>query len=289
MQANTFVFEQPRNLADVLSGTFTFIKQEFKLLTKTLLFIAGPFIVGGVLLLNNKNVALVGSFINLNGVSGYTTTELIKFFSGLFMLILAQLVIVTTVYSYIALYVKKGSGNFEFTDIYRFTTKKVGKVFWAVLITSILTGFGFLLVIPGIYFVFCFLLVIPEAVLSPLSIGNSIKRSFHLIRNYWWQTVGILVLLGIVLIFARLIFNIPLSILTFFNLAQSDGSNMNVLMRILFLILNIFSNIGTYLLSAVPYIAIGLQYFSLIEIKEAPALAKKVNAININPINENIN
>ena len=289
MQANAFVFEQPRNLADVLSGTFTFIKQEFKLLTKTLLFIAGPFIVGGVLLLNNKNVALVGSFINLNGVSGYTTTELIKFFSGLFMLILAQLVIVTTVYSYIALYVKKGSGNFEFTDIYRFTTKKVGKVFWAVLITSILTGFGFLLVIPGIYFVFCFLLVIPEAVLSPLSIGNSIKRSFHLIRNYWWQTVGILVLLGIVLIFARLIFNIPLSILTFFNLAQSDGSNMNVLMRILFLILNIFSNIGTYLLSAVPYIAIGLQYFSLIEIKEAPALAKKVNAININPINENIN
>lgn len=81
--------------------------------------------------------------------------------------------------------------------------KKSWKKKWVLLGVAILSGLAvggasILLIIPGLILAVYFGFSNAVAVLEDRSVVDSMKRSWHLVRGYFWPTVGRMVLLGLV-------------------------------------------------------------------------------------------
>ena len=79
----------------------------------------------------------------------------------------------------------------------------VKKRFWSLAlaqtIVAVLAGVGTVLcLIPGIYVLVTFMIVVPTVMLEKMSGTNAIERSFKLIDGYRWQALGILLVLFVV-------------------------------------------------------------------------------------------
>lgn len=77
------------------------------------------------------------------------------------------------------------------------------KLYMPYLGTSFLMGFAavllmLLLVIPGLYFMVCWMLIGPIAVVEGVFGTRAMSRSRALVRGHWWRSFGILFVLGLI-------------------------------------------------------------------------------------------
>jgi len=129
-----------------------------------------------------------------------------------FIITLVLSLIMTLSYVYVSLHLKK-KGSMGFKDA-------VGggmKYFWSyilltLLLVILLIPLFLLLIIPGIIFVIYWIL--SSYILLNEGVGpwESMKRSMRMIKGRWWNTLGYLILLVIVLILISIAFSLPESI-----------------------------------------------------------------------------
>jgi hypothetical protein len=183
------------SLNDLFSGTWQFWQVNLKKLTAISTVVAVP--------------GILGQLINLIGGEDLSSTF------GTIIFILAVLSIFISILGSIALieYAKKAQPTKSLTQIY----KAAGSKFWSYLLIGILSGLatlaGFIfLVLPGLAIAIYFSLAIYVFVDEGLTGTEALKRSYHLVKNYWWATFGRLAVLGLVLIVISVILNIFIAI-----------------------------------------------------------------------------
>ncbi|MFZ2863915.1 MAG: hypothetical protein WA440_04110 [Ignavibacteriaceae bacterium] len=300
MTQNKIEFMRYRDFGQILNSTFEFIRQNFLPLLKSLIFIVGPFLlITGILLgFYQKSV------LTIFNITSFSQTGIIALLLIILIFLVTQMML-TTVYSFILIYLSKT----EFTPIsIDEIWDSVKQNFYKVLGLNTVIFFLFLIYLTvflliivavsggtsgsglGIFLFFIlFILLVFIMVKMCLAymimlyertgIWASIQRSFYLTKNKWWFSFGLIFVLSLIQSLMGFIFQIPqyiIMVTTMFN--SLDGSGVSGVTEILIMLTSIIAAFQ-YLLFSLIIIALAFLYFSLVEQKEGKGLIERIESI----------
>lgn len=270
-------FRQTRDFGQLLLAPFSFIKQEFKRLSKALLYYAGPFLV--------ISLTLIGFFIKMITEKAsfddesFVISTFIYAGSFLLFMLFAFSMANVVIHSYVALYVEKGRDGFDLDDVWSMSKKNFFSFLGQQFVLGLLIMVGLMFCyIPGIYLQVSTSFVYIASIHENKSFGKSLTRSFQVIKGEWWTTFALTMVMGIILSIVSYILIIPIYAIIFVGAATgTQGAGMFIaggVFVVLYFILYLF-------MYAVQVLMSNFQYFNLIEMKESPGLLKKVREIKV--------
>ena len=134
-----------------------------------------------------------------------------------------------------------------------------------------------LFLIPGIYVAVVFVFVLCFIVIAGKSLSNSMSASMKIVSGKWWNTLGYLLVLGMLVSALSYVFSLPYMFLSIKTIVVGEEPSVYALAFGVLL-----STLGQYLLQLVAFVGIGVRFFSLREQKEHAALLDKINEIGKN-------
>ncbi|MDT7829997.1 hypothetical protein RQM65_15120 [Pricia sp. S334] len=266
-------FKKKRDLGEILSDTFAFIRNEFKPFFRTYFKIVGPYLVV-MLICYGLYMYRFGNLISFNlERSEQSLDGLVLIFVGLAFLtsiITAYVLSQATTLFYIKSYANN-NGNIDFEEI----KKGVYETFWQFIGLGILvgicvgTGLMFCL-IPGIYLYVPLILSFSILVFDRKGATDAFSYSFTLVRNYWWHTFASLFVVGLIVTVAGYAFSLPGTIYTYARMGilsgEIDAENFTMIDPI-GILLGIVGTLAQFLLNIISVVASVLIYFDLNEKK----------------------
>lgn len=260
-------FRKEREIGDIFSDTFEFIKQEHKPLTKLIGVYVLPFLIlyGIVQVFLQKNVINKIDFTDQDALLSMIGPVYSNLFLFMLFGLFVQALLIATYYSYIEVYVLKGKGNFDLNEItpYLFSNGLLAIGASLVIFISVIFGL-FLCVVPGIYFANTFSLAIIILIFEKKGVGSALIRSANLVKFQWWNTFLINVV-GLIMIWAvSFIMSLPMAFsglsYNIFNPVQTPVEFPDW-----YWIYMGASTVVSSVLYIVPYTFLAFQYFNLEE------------------------
>lgn len=291
MENNSFIeFKKTRDLGAIITDTFKFIRQNWKEYFGTVARIAGPafiiFIIAMAMYMRSIGGMMNDSLPeNISANISEFGFELVLYiilamFAGLAFFVLMQMASLYFIKSYI-----NNNGAVDRSEI----ITNVKQNFWKFL------GFGFLMIImvmfgvmlcffPGIYLGVVLGLGTSILVFEGKSIGDTISYCFTLIKDHWWETFGVVFVIGFLVGILGQIFGVPALIYYFVKLGTSLSSEdptavFGLFSDPIYLLLTVLSYVGQFLLSSITLIASVFIYYDLNEQKNLTGTIEKIDSL----------
>jgi hypothetical protein len=307
---NYLELRKTRDFGEKISATVQFIQQNFVAICKNLLIIGSPLIVLGLVLsiLIGQRVAdiwdtsFMASSVADRGVAMFTAIVV----GGIYLMVIFNTIIAIS-YSMVAMYLENPADIQDTRKVFEMTKR----IFWQVTAVSFILFI--VLVVLYILFMFVFagtmavigfadsasivliillffigLLLFTYAtfalsfshlvvIVEGKTIFSSFIRSFQLIQGNWWSTFAFLFVVNMLVSVLFYAFLLPSWIFSFLiNIATLDKpENYGVFMALF----SALSLLGGALVLAVYCIALAIQYFHLVELKENIGLHNKIFSI----------
>ncbi|MGB0886788.1 MAG: hypothetical protein ACPGSL_01585 [Vicingaceae bacterium] len=298
-------FNEERDFSDTFSVSFKFLKQNFKPLFKTLIFLVGPFLLVSAVLngVFTQNAFDVQALIS-GGASPLSMIGPVYFFT-IIASIISGLVLIGVTFEYIVLYEEKGLGGFEVNDVWQAFIKDLSKIIGAffglmllgitlVIAAGIIVGVFSLLgtaggviigllmfigiIIIGFPLAFVFVAVYLIVIKEKIGFWKALSKTRFLLKDNFWTTWVNVFIAYLIVGIIGFIFVIPQSIVTglvTFNTIQDGASDYSILL-IVFTTIGVF---GASLVNALLYIIMSFHYYSLNEQKQGVGLLSQINNI----------
>lgn len=294
---------EERDFGQKFNAVFTFVQTNFKSFFKVIGLTVGPLaLIGGFFfgLVYSNIFGSMGSVMNNinpedplrlsmnNPMLSWGANLIFSYF----FLGVASLWMMIAVYAFMAEY-DRGNENITIEAVWKRGKDKImptiglgilmilAMVFFVGIILALPMNnalaifFKAVILIVGLFYVlFPLSLVVPNMVIDDAGVFESIGRSFALIRGKWWSTFGLLTVMSFISSFASLIFAIPLYVGMVINLLMRTGAG-----ETLTVVGSCIYFLGSFLLTSLPMLAIGFQYFNLVERKEGTGLLRKMDMI----------
>ncbi|GAB3547912.1 hypothetical protein [Spirosoma fluminis] len=281
---------QQRDFGDKINVTFQYVSQNFRSLGLALLYIVGPValiagIASGILQSNVLNLSRRSADFdpenNPTAVFGLMSSIFSPaFWVTILFSILAILVVSLTTYAHMKVYARKNGGFVTVAEVWEEMQPVIGRGLVISLLGSIITGVGFLFfVIPGVYVAIVLVLALAVTTFEGTDFGPTWDRCFKLIRDKWWSTFGLVLVMGIISGIVGLIFTLPAGIINFLVAAKllPNVSGFWIVLG------NVIGTVGGTLLRSLIYVAIGFQYTNLVERQEGRGLLSAIDSIGTTP------
>ncbi|EAR01953.1 hypothetical protein [Maribacter sp. HTCC2170] len=286
-------FKKQRELGEILSDTFAFLRLQFKPFVSTYFKIVGPYLV--VLLI------AMGFYLNsFSSLMDFNTESSNEFFSGISMLVsvlvfmIALIMVYATSQSTVLHYIKSytnHNGIIDFNEI----KKEVYGSLWSfiglgiIVVISIMVGFIFCF-LPGIYLAVPLSLSFSIMVFMKKGIGESYSYGFNLVKDEWWITFATLFVVGIIVGIAGYAFSIPAVIYQYAKMGifsgEMDAANMmDSFIDPIYMILNMIGTLAQVLLNLITIIAGAFIYFNLNEKKNFTGTFERIQNLGKTPEN----
>ena len=281
-------FKKQREIGEVLSDTFKFIRLEYKGLFHALLRNAGvPFLF---LLAATGYYSAVSTNVNFFSGAG------LSLMGGDILIAFGFLIVTTllyygfmfgTVLNYIKSYITH-SGSVDQDAVALGVKDKLGGLVLLALILVVMLIVGIMLcVIPGIYLYVTLSTVYAIMVFEDRDSIDAVSQSFNLIKGEWWVTFATLIVVNILVYVVSLVFQLPLIIYavikTFTHSQQVSGGDMSSMFDWVYVTLNIISSGISYLINMVVVIATAFIYYNLNERKNQTGTLEQIDTIgNVN-------
>jgi hypothetical protein len=105
--------------------------------------------------------------------------------------------------------VRDGRADLSVGQTLERVTPRINTLTIAGLLAGIAIGIGLvLLLVPGLFLLTIWLLIVPAIMLEGRSTGESFSRSRELVRGYGWSVFGVIVLTLLVIVGANIVFGI---------------------------------------------------------------------------------
>ncbi len=268
-------FKKQRELGEILSDTFAFLRTEFKPFMTTYFKIVAPYLI--ILL-----IALGFYLYSFSSILDFNSTSSNELFSGISMMVSALVFIVamilvyavsqSTVLHYIKSYTEL-QGQTDFDKI----KKEVYDTLWSfiglgiIVVLSIMVGFIFCF-IPGIYLAVPLSLSFSIMIFMNKSVGESYNYGFTLVKDEWWITFATLFIIGIIVGIAGYAFNLPAVIYQYGSMGifsgEMDATSLSGnFVDPVYLILNMIGTLAQMLLNIISIVAGAFIFFNLNEKK----------------------
>lgn len=274
MTENYIRFKKQRDLGEIISDTFKFLRENFKPLFRLIFRIAGPaFLILLLALTYYSYLSLdtVGnSFLGIAEGMDFGML-LISGFVLLSSLLGFYVLLYGTVLHYVNSYVNHNGEVIE-QEVYQGVRQDFGNLLGLLLLSGIVLVFGFMLcVFPGIYLWVPVSIVPAVMVFRRNSVSDAINDVFSLIRDNWWMAFFTLLVMAILVYIISLIFQFPLFIYYFikaFTMAEEGSlADPTSLFDWVYVVFNVLSSLVQYLLTTILIIAAAFIYFDLNEKK----------------------
>jgi len=259
-------FRKKRELGEIFSDSFEFIKQEYKPISRLVFIYVLPFLVLYGIVQVYVQTKVIGTIditnpdeIMANIGPIYTNIFLFSLF-GIFV----QSLLIGTFYSYIEIYIKKGKGNFELSEITPLLFSNGLLALSASIVLFIVVMLGvFVFIIPGIYFANSFSLVIIIYMFEKKGLGNAFSRSWNLVKSNWWNTL-LLNIIGILIVWAMsFVITLPATLFGVKNNVTNALDTGLVEQPQSYWIFIGISTIISSLFWIIPYTFLAMHYFNL--------------------------
>ncbi|MEQ9264895.1 MAG: hypothetical protein RLN81_06730 [Balneolaceae bacterium] len=272
-----FNHRKTRDIGDILTDTFQYVRIHYITLGKGLLFFVLPLYLVQVFLMQDNFSDLFNLLAEPDNPEMFG-----NFFNGKYFLGIALSIVAYTMLSLVILnHIKFTEQEIEFEpielieDFFQTGLRLLGLY---VLIYLIVLISVFFFVLPAIFFAIKLCLAQTASVIEERSITSSLSRSWYLTKEYWWATFALILVMLIIVWFSSFVLMFPITILSgfFVETGLSNGSDS---VLTLFNIISIISSVfGTLLISLI-YISITLQFYNLVERKEGGDLRSKIESL----------
>ena len=269
MQNQYIQFKKQRELGEIISVTFKFLRENYRALIKSITQVVAPTFILLIAALAYYTYTVAGS--PLAAIEGNSGEFIISFFILAVTLLLFYASLYGTILHYIKSYIEN-NGTVDEAEIKTGAQDDLGKLFMVFIISAVIVFTGLILfIIPGIYLMVPLSLVATVLVFNKMSLGDSISYGFSLVKDHWWTTFFSIVVIWLLVYVIGLIFQLPLIIYTsikMITIAQ-EGSLADPVSNSdwVFILLNVVSSVIQYLLSSIFVIALAFIYFNLNEHK----------------------
>ncbi|MCM4156585.1 hypothetical protein [Gramella sp. AN32] len=258
-----------RDIGEIISTTFKFVRENFKTSSLIMLKVVGPIFV--------LLIAAVAFYsYTAIDVSIFTqTTENSGFFISLGLLLLTYMIYVAvmsgTIYHIVQSYANN-AGEIISSEVTSGMKQDFGKLILLTFISWIMVFIGlFFLVVTGIYLAVPLSLAAAVMVFERKGVFDSISTAFKLIKGEWWMTFAAMLCIGIIIYLVGLVFQIPIIIYYIFkiftSLDQMSAADPGSFFGTGYVILSVISTVIQYIIYAILPIGFSLIYFNLNEIK----------------------
>lgn len=285
MSTQFMEIRKSRDFGEIISATFEFLRIHFKSISLSLLFYAGPFsFIGGVGygMMNGK----LFDYSLLTEGSISSIINLVIFGSIFYVfLLLATMMSILIVNTYIDLVEKSESkAPIPHNEVWNVAKERIGVTIITSLVSFLLIAVGMVFcILPGIWFLMPLSIIYILRFQEPhLGLVDAIKRSFFIVKDNWWMTFGVYIVIAMIVGVLVQIFSLPttiMSIVTGLTMSIDPSGTYSIVITIFNVFFGIVSTVGTLLLSSITYITMGFQYFSLVEQKDPTSLLKKIDTI----------
>ena len=291
MENHSYIeFKQERDLGTILSDTFRFIRENWRAYFLTVLKICGPVLLIFLTALGFYMYSFSGLFTGIGqpgweqegpdtGSAGMMVISVVVFMiAAIALYVLMNVSSLYFVRSYI-----DNNGPTDFAEIKR----NVAKNFWSFLGLGILVMLlyfvsAMLCFFPIIYTWVVLSLAFPIMVFEGRGVTDSIGHCFTLIKDHWFNTFGVLFVVALLVIVLSLIFAVPTLIYQIIDMGTSLGENdptaaVGIFSDPIYLLLNILSRLGQFVLSSITLIASVFIYFDLNEQKNQIGTLERID------------
>lgn len=277
MENQNFInFKKKRDLGAMLSDTFQFLNSEWKPFFSVILKIAIiPIVIAicAVVYYTMTSVSFMGEFSNTTNDSIYNLN-----FSDLVQPILIFIVSYIITYALITIaalgYIKsyiENKGEVNYQEIQNVTKQKFWPYVGLFFMVGIMVFFGALFCfLPGIYLGVVLSVSFCLVIFQNKSVFDAIGDSFSFIRNHWWETFGILIVVQIIILMIGFIVDLPATLYQTADITAifSEQENVDLLssfsdpIYLIFLAISYFARFILYIVSII------ISVFIYFDIKE---------------------
>jgi len=258
---------QQRDFGEKINATFQYIVQQFRSLGLSLLYIAGPVVL----------VAGIASGLGESSVRGNifglaTRASVISFLAYVLSFWLVPLV----TYCHLKVYGQTGGGPVPVGTVWREVRRAFGRAVITIVLYGMLYVVGSLILfLPGIYFAVALAPMLCIVVLEDAGAGHAFSRSFTLMQDNWWATFGLLVIMGFVYLSLLSLIIVPIIL---WDIVK-NVFHLPMLPPLVLSFLGAFLVLALLLFLVVVVLAVGFQYYNLVEKREHLGLITRIDSI----------
>ena len=264
-------FQKERELGEIITDSFEFLKSELRPLSKLIIRYVLPF----VLIYAGLQV-----YVQMKVIGGIDFTEPESFMANIgpvYMNILlaslfavfVQSLLAGSFYSYLEIYITKGKGNFDPDELKDVLFSNTLTALGANLVVYFVTLIGVIMcILPGIYFANSLSLVLMVLFMEKKGLADALNRSWKLVHTQWWNTFIINVLAVVMIYVAGFIVTLPSTLIGSFGFENSTGGTEMPDFPSLYWILQGLSAAVSVLLWVIPFTFLAFQYYNLKERSE---------------------
>jgi predicted PurR-regulated permease PerM len=271
-----------RDFGENISDTFSFIRQEFKPLVSSFVYIAGIFILGNAIFsgLYQKHAF---DFLDQFSKGIYAPRQtLSQLFSPVYFLLLAcMLLSLSVMRTVIAVYLKYYDET-GMSPTVQEVWKGVIKYFFGNLLFSILHALMFVIglvfcIAPGVW-ILVVLMPYPFIItIENKSIGETFRRCFEITKENFWMSLAIYLVSYIIYAFSSGIIGFGVSLIVGL-ISYFTTKELSTTAAVVTSILSIVQ----YLFYIIFFISVGLHYYNLVETREGTGLARRLESLGNN-------
>ena len=292
-QANFVQFKKERDLGGIITDTFKFLRLEWKPFFTTIFKISIIPILLAIAAIIFFSVSFSDLFsLALSSNDGSLGDENLGMFfvsiAFLFLFYLIAYVMVTaSAMYYIRSYIEN-QGVIDYSYINEMTKIK----FWSLSGVFILKFFiilvgAFFCFLPSIYFGVVLSLSTSLFVFSDKDPLDAIGQSFTIIKGYWWETFGVIIVVTILVVVLNYISQVPATIYQFIKMGISIESNdptelFSLFKDPIYLILLVFSYLVRFFLYTITIISYVFIYFDINERNNATGSIEMIDTLGQN-------
>nr|WP_294871740.1 hypothetical protein [uncultured Pedobacter sp.] len=276
-------FRKLREFGEIINDMFQFIKQNFKPLMKTYIYLCGFFVLAGMLAAIMYQVGLQkigfgygGNQANTNPFNRFGQLFSFNYFVVIIFSVLNYTAIVVSTLSFIALYVQKGNQAPSVEEVWAYFKYYFLRVFGSSIAISIFLivcllfcGLPFFYVFPAMSLFYSVM------VLENGSFEYSFSRSFKLLKDQWWVTAGAILVIWIITYACMSMASMPAIILTMVSAFTKASGGMSTLIIVVSTVIQYVCQVFMVL----PVIGVTLCYFNLVERLDNTGLLERINQL----------
>jgi hypothetical protein len=272
-----------RDFGENFSDTFQFIRQEFKPLLTAFVFIGGIFLLINAIFAGIYNQQALGVFTALLRGATYSESPAnFSFFSaGYFVVLLLNVLTLSAMRTILGVYMRyydENNTSPSTQQLWSGFIKNIFQIFIFGVVRFVVILIGYVMCFaPGVYLTvvlmpFSFIIVNENA-----SFSDTFSRCFDLIKENFWISLAIYLV-------AMLIFSFSSGIVSFIIgliaevLSYFTTRNVNTGLPIVGAVLNLIE----YFFYIIFFVSAGLQYYTLVEIRDGTGLARRLENLGGN-------
>ena len=286
---NQINFKTHRDLGAIITDTFKFIRDNWKGYFGTVIKIAGPALVVLIIAMGYYMVSLGGLIDGISvGDTDFSGTDglemifavAIAMVSGVVFYVLMQMSSLYYIKSYI-----KNNGVANLNDV----KQNVSQNFWrflgyGILMILIVMVGAMLCLLPGIYVGVVLSLGTSILVFEGKGVSDAISHSFTLIKDNWWETFGVIFVVGLLVGILGMVFSLPSTIYQMVSMMSTINQEdptavLGLFSDPIYLFLMAVSYIGQFLLSSITLITSVFIYYDLNEQKNLTGTIEQIDSL----------